>query len=72
MVLELLFTPDKSKIGKINSQIDANKKTITAALETLDQLLYLPEGKAMLAAIKEKRARYVASFSSVGKLLNED
>ncbi|SFV14089.1 methyl-accepting chemotaxis protein [Pseudoduganella namucuonensis] len=71
LVLELFITTDKAAEAEIHRQIDANKKTIGDALERLDKLVYLPEGKAMLAAIRAQRALYVASFGKVGKLVAE-
>jgi methyl-accepting chemotaxis protein len=53
----------------IYSEIDANKKAITAALETLDKLVMRAEGKALLQEIREQRKAYVAAFTQVGKLL---
>lgn len=69
--MELLIVTDKAQIARINERIGANKKTIDEALATLDRLIYLPEGKALLASLKEARGRYVASFSKVAKLLDE-
>jgi len=70
--MELLIAPDKAYADKIRERIEFNKKTINEAMETLDKLIYLPEGKSILAKIKEHRAQYVVSFSKVGKLLAED
>ncbi len=69
--MELLIAADAAQLGKIHERIDANKKTISAALDTLEKLIYLPEGKELLARIKEARVKYVTSFSKVSKLLNE-
>ena len=63
--LELLVTSDPSKRKHIQERIEVNKKTITDALEILDALVYLPEGKALVAKIKETHANYVASFSNI-------
>jgi methyl-accepting chemotaxis protein len=72
LVLELISNPDKAAQPRINDQVNANKKIISDALDTLDRLIYLPEGKAMLSKIKEQRVRYVASFSQVSKLMADD
>ena len=69
--LELLVTSDPSKRKHIQERIEVNKKTITDALEILDALVYLPEGKALVAKIKETRANYVASFSKVKQLVED-
>ncbi|WGG48652.1 methyl-accepting chemotaxis protein [Rugamonas sp. DEMB1] len=71
LVLELFIAKDPARVAEILREVDANKKTIGGAIETLDKLLYLPEGKAMLAAIREQRMQYVASFSKVSKLIGE-
>ncbi len=56
--------------GPVRQRIAANVQTITAKLEELDKSLYKPEGKAMLADIREKRKAYVAAFQKVGALLD--
>lgn len=50
-------------------RIEANKRTITEKLDTVESKLYLPEGKALLAKVRAARQPYVASFSEVNKLL---
>jgi methyl-accepting chemotaxis protein len=70
--MELFITSDRDKTALIYQEIQANKKTIDGALETLDQLVDSPEGRAMLAQIKESRAAYVASFTKVAQLLADD
>jgi len=69
--LELFITTDKAQLAKINERIDANKKTISDSLDELEKLLYLAEGKALFAKIKDARIKYVASFTKVQKLLGE-
>jgi methyl-accepting chemotaxis protein len=66
---ELLIATDKTEAARIQEHIEANKKKISKALDTLDQLVYVPEGKASLAKIKEARVNYVASFTKVSKLV---
>ncbi|MBN3780369.1 methyl-accepting chemotaxis protein [Burkholderia sp. Ac-20345] len=70
--MELFITSDKDNAATIYQNIEENKKTIGNALETLDQLVDQPEGRAMLVQIKESRAAYVASFSKVAQLLRDD
>ncbi len=53
----------------VRQRIAGNVQAITQLLERLDGLLYLPEGKAMLAEIRENRKIYVASFQNVSRLL---
>jgi len=69
--MELIIVGDVSQLARIKERIAENKKTIDVALDTLDQLIYLPEGKALLARLKEARGQYVASFSKVARLMEE-
>ena len=62
----LFHAPDPAPVRQ---RIAANVKAITALIEQLDALLYLPEGKAMLAEIRAKRKTYVDSFLEVSKQL---
>jgi methyl-accepting chemotaxis protein len=70
--LELLIAPDKAYRAKVYERIENNKKAVSEALATLDGLVYLPEGKAMLAAIKEQRAQYVRSIGQVAQLVEDE
>jgi methyl-accepting chemotaxis protein len=70
--MELLIAPDKAHRAKVYEQIETNKKAIAESLDTLDKLIYVPEGKTMLAQIRRDRASYVASFSKVGKLIEDE
>ena len=69
--MELFLVADKGKIAKILERIDRNKGAITGKIEKLEGSLYLAEGKAKLAKIKEARGPYVASFTKASKLLLE-
>jgi methyl-accepting chemotaxis protein len=69
---ELFLLTDKAAIAKTLERMNSNKNNITAKLEQLDKMLYLPAGKAKLQAIREARKPYVASFTQVTKLLLED
>jgi len=55
--------------GAVKQRIAANVQTISARLDELEKLLYKPEGKAMLAEIRDRRKAYVASFNDVARLL---
>ena len=70
-ILELLLASDPSKRKHIEERIEANKKMVSDGLEILETLVYLPEGKILLAKIKETRVTYVASYSKVSKLVDE-
>jgi len=69
--MELLIASDPEQVKRVKAAIEANKKTIDEALKTLDQLVYLPEGRALLARLGEARVRYVKSFSQVARLVDE-
>jgi methyl-accepting chemotaxis protein len=70
--LQLFIAADKEEIARINQSISDNKKTIDDALATLDRLVYKQEGRELLSRVKELRAKYVASFSVVARLLEEE
>ncbi len=53
----------------VKQRIAANVQAITTKFDELEKLVYRPEGKALLAEIREKRKAYVASFTSVARLL---
>ena len=69
LVLELFIHEDPARASAIHGEIDANKATITKALAILDRLIILPEGKELLATLKQQRKAYVVSFSQADKLL---
>jgi methyl-accepting chemotaxis protein len=69
--MELFLTADKVQSGKIYQQIDANKKIIGTALQTLEKLVDSAEGKAQLAKLGVSRVAYVTSFTRLGKMLDE-
>jgi methyl-accepting chemotaxis protein len=69
LTLELFNTDDPARIAQIYSGIDANKKAITAALDTLDSLIEHEDDKALMRDIRTLRKAYVVAFTDVGKLL---
>lgn len=69
--MELLIATDPQQLVRIKDDINANKKIIDDALTTLEQMVYLPKGRALLATIKEKRGLYVASFTKVRELVEQ-
>jgi methyl-accepting chemotaxis protein len=69
--MELFIVADPGEMAPIFDKIAANKKAIDDALVTLERLVRLPEGRRYLEALKQQRGVYVASFSTVGKLLRE-
>lgn len=62
-------------LNKDNQQtqdaIDATKKRITQAFETLEPLLYSPESKSGYLALKKNREAYVAAFVQVQALIKQ-
>lgn len=69
--LELLLTQEPSKLAKLKAHIADNQKTIDQALVQLDALIFLPEGKALLARLKEARAHYVTALNRLMALVDE-
>ncbi|MHC8299547.1 methyl-accepting chemotaxis protein [Pseudomonas sp. ZS1P83] len=65
---DLLIDKDNQQVQQ---SIDTTKKRITQALETLEPLFYLPEGKAAYAALKKNREAYVAAFTQVQVLIRQ-
>jgi len=70
--LELLLITDKEQMARLRADIKTNKEAIDQALLTLDRLVYLPRGKELLGKVRQARAQYVASFTKVGQLIDED
>jgi methyl-accepting chemotaxis protein len=68
--MELLISTDPAHIQLVKDRIASNKKDIDVALETLDRLVYLQEGKDLLATLKQARGQYVASFGRVAQLVD--
>jgi len=71
LTLALFILSDVDEIARTYEQINANKKTIASLIATLDETIYLPEGRVILDDIKRDRQTYVASFSQVARLLEE-
>ena len=65
---DLLINKDNQSVQQ---SIDTTKKRITQALETLEPLFYLPEGKAAYAVLKTNREAYVAAFTQVQALIRQ-
>lgn len=53
--MELVIAADKAQIDKVKLAINDNKETINKALATLEELIVLPEGRALLATLKVRR-----------------
>jgi methyl-accepting chemotaxis protein len=68
-ILELIIETEESRKVKIYEKIAGNTKAIDVAFATLERLVYLPEGKALLAKIKDGRVKFLQSFGKVDQLL---
>lgn len=68
----LILADGEEEQAAIHGQIDNNVAEINGLVEQLAEMLYLPEGKAKLATLKEARKPYVASFNKVAKLVSEN
>jgi len=71
LVLQLLVNTDPAQEDAVKRQIETNKKIISDALDTLEKLVYRPEGKELIAQIRRERVAYVQSFTQVLKQLGE-
>lgn len=49
----------------VQQSIETTKKRITQALDTLEPLFYLPDGKIAYSTLKKNREAYVAAFTQV-------
>jgi methyl-accepting chemotaxis protein len=67
--LELFIASDAAHTARIQASIDANRKAIDEAMETLRQRVSSAQGMVVLNKVEDTRARYVMSFTQVGKLL---
>ncbi len=63
-VLEATLTPDVQAQQRVFAIIDRQRQEVDAELATLDKLLELPQGKALLAEIVATRNGYVASANA--------
>ncbi len=69
--MELLIAKDKAQEDKIIERIGVTKKKISESFEILNKLIYLKEGKDLLAKIVAARTNYVASFTRIIKLVGQ-
>lgn len=64
----LFFSDD---LSGITARIDTNRLAINRIFNELQDLVYLPQGKALLAQIHEDRRIYVQSYQQVGRHLEQ-
>ena len=67
--MELVIVTDPARRAHIRERIEANKRSISEALATLDRLIYRAEGRQLLQDLRQRREAYVASFSQVSQLV---
>jgi len=67
--LALFILPDQAARAKSYERIDADKKAIDAAIETLANVATTAEGKVALAQVQSARAAYSTSFLKVADLV---
>jgi len=70
--LALFILPDRDARAKSYERIDADKKAIDAALDTLNKLVTAPDSKAALVKVQSARAAYSASFIKVADMVEGD
>ncbi len=69
-LIEMLVAEDPAALVKFKDRVEANRKLVSEAEDKLEPLLYLPEGKANLANIKEALAAYGSSYQEMIKLVD--
>lgn len=67
--LEIVLAVDPAQIAAADERIATNKKIIEEAFVTLEKMVYLPEGKALVSSIRQKREFFVSSFTRVRQLV---
>jgi len=70
--MEMFLTSDKKYLETLEQKISSNRKSINDTIATLDQLLYRPERKALLAKFKEQRAQETISLNKANQLVTDD
>ena len=71
-VMELMVATEPAEVTAIQAAIEANRKSNATTMEELDKLLVRPEAKTLYEALKQARARYIASRNKVMDLVVKD
>jgi methyl-accepting chemotaxis protein len=71
-VMELVVATEPAEVTAIQAAIEANRKSNATTMEELDKLLARPEAKTLYEALKQARARYIASRNKVMDLVVKD
>ncbi|PXW95213.1 methyl-accepting chemotaxis sensory transducer [Sphaerotilus hippei] len=67
---KMIFAGDSNERSELRAQMDRNKQTVDESLKTLERLVYLAKGKALLAELVVSRQAFVAAFSQTLVLLD--
>ncbi len=70
--LQMTEVSDKEALRKLSDAIADNRKSIGENLDQMDQLIYSPQGKELMARIRDARKPYVDSFSKASHLILEE
>jgi methyl-accepting chemotaxis protein len=64
-VLQITAQTDDKEIAKAQERLAANIKVFTDAFNQLEPMLYLPEGKRLLAQCRDSAAKYIGEVDKV-------
>jgi methyl-accepting chemotaxis protein len=67
-----LLVADAGARAEVQRRLDGNRQRVDELLAKLDASLYLPEGKALLADLKDARGRYVEALQAVRREVDAD
>lgn len=66
---EIVLADSIAERTRLKERIASNAETITGKINEIEGMLYAPEGKKLLATMKEARAPYVAAFGEISNLV---
>lgn len=66
---EIVLADSIAERTRLKERIASNAETITGKINEIEGMLYAPEGKKLLATMKEVRAPYVAAFGEISNLV---
>jgi methyl-accepting chemotaxis protein len=70
-LLEIMLTDDPKQIVPLKERMQTHAAEVTEALNKLGELVYLEEGRKLLAEIRRTREAYVASFTKAVRLAED-
>ncbi len=68
--IEIVTAPNAAHRDKMRAEILAGRETFVQSFKKLQELVELPEAKALLAEAEQARARYVASQARLNQLVD--